>query len=65
MGIFVLGEKGRCVCLIRSARLIVLSLVLHQNNAAGHNSVWAKADQNVLDQIVLYWRNAIFSKIYI
>lgn len=41
-GIFVLGEKGRCVCSICSPRLIALSPVLHQNNAAGHNSVWTK-----------------------
>lgn len=46
---FVLGGKGRCVCLRCSPRLIVLSLVLHQGNAAGHNLVWAKAEQKVLD----------------
>lgn len=48
-GIFVLGGKGRCICLTCSPRLMILSLVLHQDNAAGHNLVWAKADQKVLD----------------
>lgn len=56
------GQMFKSVCLMFVfTGLIVMPLALYQDNAEGHNLVWAKAGQNLLDSL----RNDIFSKISI